>query len=327
MSEMPTDVLAVKPRILILSASGLARFVPALGALGGIRAYHRDAEIILLTARTTTAFAATAPYFDQVWTDETDGALDLRKLWELRARLQAQTFERIYDLNDTAHTRRLFWLMFGLRALPFNRRHIPWSGGVPGTELSHDDPRRGAMHLVDRWAAQLKIAGIGALLRPDLSWVARYVQSFTVPFRMNAPFVLVAATPGPGAPWPAERYGELARALAATGQIPVLVGPGVPPEVCAAVTEFCAEAVDLTGRATVNELVFLAWAATAAAGPDNGMMHLAAAAGCRSVVLYNGASDPALVGQRGAQVSVLRRPRLAEIPVGEVVACLESAKK
>jgi ADP-heptose:LPS heptosyltransferase len=142
MSGAPTDVLAVKPRILILSTSGLARLVPALGALGGIRAYHRDAEIILLTARTTSAFATTAPYFDQVWIDETDGECNMRKLWELRARLNAAAFERIYDLDDTPHSRRLFWLMFGRRALPFNRRQIPWSGGVPGTVLSHDDPRR-----------------------------------------------------------------------------------------------------------------------------------------------------------------------------------------
>ena len=55
-------------------------------------------------------------------------------------------------------------------------------------------------------------------------------------------------------------------------------------------------------------------------GPDNGVMHLTAAAGCPTVVLYNGASDPALVGQRGNKVTLLRRPHLGDIPVGEVAA-------
>ena len=66
-------------------------------------------------------------------------------------------------------------------------------------------------------------------------------------------------------------------------------------------------------------------AATAAVGPDNGIMHLAAVAGCRSVVLYDQASDPALVGQRGATVTILRRPRLMDIPAAEVIAANEKS--
>lgn len=96
----------------------------------------------------------------------------------------------------------------------------------------------------------------------------------------------------------------------------------MPAELCEVVQEMCPSTIDLTGKATVNELVFLAWAATAAVGPDNGVMHLMAAAGCRSVVLFNGASDPALVGQRGARVTILRRPQLSEVLIGEVLASL-----
>lgn len=326
---MSSDVaveLPQKPRLLIICTEGLKRFVPALGAMGGLRAAHRDAHITLLTARTTSAFAATAPYFDEIWTDDSDGKFagigHLRRLWALRAKLIAGAFDRIYDLDGSAHTHRLFWLMYGRRALPLNRRDIAWSGVIPGTTLSHEDPRRAAMHLVDRWAAQLKIAGLAAILRPDMSWVARQVTSFTVPFRMTEPFVMIAAAPGPGKAWAAERYGELARALADDGQTPVLMGPDVPAEICRTVAEMCPGAVDLTGRATVNEMVFLAWAATAAVGPDNGVMHLSAAAGCPTVVLFDGASDPALVGQRGNKVVILRRPQLADIPVGEVTAAI-----
>jgi ADP-heptose:LPS heptosyltransferase len=323
---LEADVTAApKPRLLVISTQGLKRFVPALGAMGSIRAHHPDAHIVLLTARATTAFAGTAPYFDEIWTDDTDGRLrgigDARRLWALRARLIARPFDRIYDLDANAHAWRLFWLMHGRKALTTQRKDIAWSGVIPGTALAHEDARRDAMHLVDRWAAQLRIAGIPVTLRPDMSWVARQVQAFTVPFRMTAPFVMIAPAPGPGAGWSAERYGELAAALADDGQIPVLMGPDVVPDVCAAVTQ-CPTAVDLTGRATVNEMVFLAWAATAAVGPDNGVMHLTAAAGCPTVVLYDSASDPALVGQRGNKVTILRRSHLGEIPVGEVVAAI-----
>ena len=68
------EIAPPRPRIWVISAGALERFVPALGAMGAIRAYHEDAEIVLLTARGSSAFATTAPYFDQVWVDETDGA-------------------------------------------------------------------------------------------------------------------------------------------------------------------------------------------------------------------------------------------------------------
>ncbi len=327
MMEREAAAVADKPRILVISAIGLERFIPALGIMGAIRAEHRDAHIVLLTTPAVSAFAAYAPYFDEVMVYETGGALQIRPLWDLRARLIATPFARVYDFDATPHSRRLFWLVYGARALPGKRRDIPWSGSIPGTALSDTDPRRAAKHLVDRWAAQLKIAGLGAPLRPDLSWVARQVESFTLPFSMTAPFVMMSATPGPGAPWPAERYGELARLLSLNGQTPVLVGTDMPSEVATTIAEFCPSAVDLSQRATVTEMVFLAWAATGAVGPDNGIMHLAAIAGCRTVVLYNNASDPALVGQRGNRVSILRRSTLAEIPVGEIIASLETPKK
>lgn len=310
----------LKQRILVISAQGLARFVPALGAMGAIRAHHSDTEIILLTARECSAFAATSPYFDQVWSDESEGSASFRRVWPMRAKLRIPPFDRVYDLDATAHSKRLFQVMYGWQS--FKPTGLPWSGEIPGTALAHTDPRRRAMHLADRWAAQVKVAGIGAILRPDLSWVARQVTSFAVPFRMTEPFVMIAASPGPGAAWSAETTGELASELMDAGQTPVLVGLDVPAELCAAVQEICPATVDLTGKATVNELVFLAWAATAVVGPDNGVMQLAAAAGCRTVVLFNSASDPALVGPRGARVTILRRPSLAEISVGEVIASL-----
>lgn len=151
----------------------------------------------------------------------------------------------------------MFHVMYGWQS--FTPKDIPWSGEIAGTALAYTDPRRKAMHLADRWAAQLKVAGIGAVLRPELSWVARQVTSFAVPFRMTEPFVMIAASPGPGAAWPAQTYGELARDLADAGQIPVLVGLGVPAELCEVVREMCPSTIALTGKATVNELVFLAW--------------------------------------------------------------------
>jgi hypothetical protein len=51
-------------------------------------------------------------------------------------------------------------------------------------------------------------------------------------------------------------------------------------------------------------------------------MHLLAAAGCRSVVLFSRASDPALCAPRGKEVTVLRQADLASLEVESVLAAL-----
>jgi hypothetical protein len=51
-------------------------------------------------------------------------------------------------------------------------------------------------------------------------------------------------------------------------------------------------------------------------------MHLIAAAGCPSVVLFSRDSDPALTAPRGRSVTVLGRPDLADLDLAPVLAAL-----
>ncbi|HEX7970524.1 MAG TPA: glycosyltransferase family 9 protein, partial [Stellaceae bacterium] len=88
------------------------------------------------------------------------------------------------------------------------------------------------------------------------------------------------------------------------------------------IAERCVTARDLTGRTSFGEVVALGRMALHAIGNDTGPMHLVAAAGCSATVLYSAASDPALTAPRGAQVTTLRRPDLADLAVEEVAATL-----
>jgi ADP-heptose:LPS heptosyltransferase len=310
-------------RILVIAAGGLGPLMQALPALAAIRDHHRTARIVALTAAEAVEFARALPYVDEVWTEMPPPWWQRAARRALADRLRGEGFARVYDLGGGAFGRQIFRLMFGPPADP---AAIPWNGDLSGTALA----LRGAPplgHLRDRLAAQLRAAGIVALPPPDLTWVAKAVTGFHLPVRMTEPFVLFATDPGPhGAIWPAERQAALAEALAREGTVPVLVGVRAAEEIAAAVCARCAQAVDLTARAAFTDLVFLAWAARGAVGADNGLMHLAAMAGCRAVVLYDAASDPARTGHRGADVLILRRPALAEIPVGEVAAALRQRR-
>jgi ADP-heptose:LPS heptosyltransferase len=80
--------------------------------------------------------------------------------------------------------------------------------------------------------------------------------------------------------------------------------------------------VDRDVVALVKDIVGLAQAAQHAVGTDAGAMHLIAAAGCASTVLYSAASDRALTAPRGAAVTILRRATLDSLAVEEVAATL-----
>ena len=177
------------------------------------------------------------------------------------------------------------------------------------------------MHTIERQADQLRRAGIAEVPRPDLGWAASDIARFALPA------TIVVLVPGgaahrPEKRWPIERYGALACRIAASGATPVVIGgPGEAP-LGAAVLAACPAARDLTGETTFGDIVALGKVARRAVGNDTGPMHLLVAAGCPATVLYSAASDPALTAPRGGDVTVVRRPALAELAVEEVAATL-----
>ncbi len=82
------------------------------------------------------------------------------------------------------------------------------------------------------------------------------------------------------------------------------------------------QARDLTGRTDFAQIAVLGARATLAVGNDTGPMHLIAAAGAPTLVLFSAASDPALCGPRG-HVAVLQSKNLADLPASQVISAVE----
>ena len=85
------------------------------------------------------------------------------------------------------------------------------------------------------------------------------------------------------------------------------------------IAQRCAEAIDLTGRTSLSELASLCRLASVVIGNDTGPMHISALTGCRTVVLFSRDSNPALCAPRGSQVTVIRRDRLQDLAVEDVL--------
>ena len=293
-------------RILVIRLGALGDVVLSFAAFAAIRAHHADDDITLLTTAPFADLARRAPWFDRV-------AIDARPAWWnvsglLRLRQQLRGFERVYDLQTSTRSSRYFRLA----------GRPPWSGIAPGCALPHANTRRDFLHTLERQREQLTMAGVTEVPDPELSWLTGETFDLPTPYALLVPG---AAPHRPAKRWPVPYFAELARLLAGRGITPVVLGTRAEAPLAAAIPA----AIDLTGRTEIADLAGLARGAAFAVGNDTGPMHLIAAVGCPSVVLFSADSDPALTAPRGpggAWPTVLRVPDLADLPVGRVAAAL-----
>ena len=301
-------------RVLVIKFGAMGDIVQATGPFTAIRSHHGDAHITLLTTKLFVDFAAAGAWFDDIWTDSRPSWRELRSWRESLKRLRGGQFDRVYDLQTSDRTAILFRL-YGLRRKP------EWSGTVAGCSHRHTNPRRDFIHTVERQAEQLAVAGITDVPPPDLDSITSDISRFGLP----SPYVLLV--PG-GSPhrhdkrWPAANYAELARRLIAKEITPVVVGGAAETQIATAIATFCVGSRDLTNETSMVDIVGLARGAAAAVGNDTGPMQVIATAGAPSVALFSNASDPDLCGQRGRDVTILRRHPLDDLSVDEVEANL-----
>jgi ADP-heptose:LPS heptosyltransferase len=297
-------------RILVIRLGALGDFVLSFSPFAAIRAHHAGAHVSLLTTPPFAEPAKRAPWFDAVLVDWRPSWWNLPGLWNLRSRLRG--FDLVYDLQTSSRSSGYFVLA----------GRPQWSGIAPGCSLPHDNRGRDSMHTLERQRDQLAMAGIDEFPPPALDWLTEAPPRFELPERY-AILVPGAAPHRAAKRWPAERFGALGKHLVARGNLPIVVGTRREAPLAEVIRRTCPEAVDLTGRTTITDIAAISARAAIAIGNDTGPMHLAAAVGCRSVVLFSAASDPALTAPRGpggAWPIVLRAPSLASLGVDEVLA-------
>jgi ADP-heptose:LPS heptosyltransferase len=308
--------------ILVIKLSALGDFVMALPAFARIRAAHPDARITLLTTPPFETLAGLSPYFDAV---ETDGRPQGLPAWlALVGRLRRAKFDRVYDLQTNDRTGLIFQ---ALRPGP-----PAWSGVAPGCALPHRNHARGAMHPLERHAQQLEQAGIWpeaptaplSAAPPDLSWILKKTVAPRRPVGAKPPRPTALLVPGssahrPEKRWPVKHYGALAAKLEAEGFDVLVLGALQEGELARGIQRHAPRARDLTGRTDFAQIAALGARAAVAIGNDTGPMHLIAAAGAPSVVLFSSASTPEQSAPRG-HVMVFQAPDLEDLAVETVLA-------
>lgn len=312
-SPMPTSPAA---RILVIKLSALGDFVLSIGSFQAIRKHHADAHITLLTTRPFVRLAEASGCFDEVWVDPRAPWWRIGAWIALIRRLRGAGFERVYDLQ---RSQRTAWY-FRLCGVP------EWVGTVAGCSHRYVPPAERALHITERETAQLERAGVGSVAPPDLSFIEADARRFELP-PAYALLVPGSAPHRPGKRWPAERYAELAAALAEGGMTPVLIGGAAERAVLGAIFEHCPAARNLCGRTDLFDIVSLARAARVAVANDTGPAHLIAAAGCPIVVLFSADSDPGKSGPPWPNARVLRQASLAEVSTKTVLGLVREIER
>jgi ADP-heptose:LPS heptosyltransferase len=301
-------------RILVVKLGALGDIVLALGPFAAIRQAHPDAHITLLTTRPYVEFLKPSGYFDDFWVDDRPSLLQINRWRALRQRLRGGRFDKVYDLQTSDRSGWYFRLL-GPGTRP------QWSGIARGCSHPHANPQRDFMHSIERQNEQMAMAGINSVPATDLSWVDAPIDRFGLADR----FCLLVPGGAPHRPakrWPAENYGALAEKLVADGLQSVILGTAEESSLAAQILARCEQAIDLTGQTNLSEIASLGQAACGAVGNDTGPMHMIVAAGCPSVVLFSGASDPSLTAPRGPDTAILQRGSLVDMSLDEVAAAL-----
>lgn len=304
-------------RILVIRWGPIGEFVLSLSAMARIRDAHLRDQIVLLTTRQFESLAKGSPYFDEVENDA--DAVGVGPTMGLVNRIKRARYDRVYDLQDDARSKMLFRLLWPGRPV--------WSGSANGARLRHRNPGRERMHILERQADQLAVAGIwpdaptdpGAAPAPDLSWILKKAP----PQRegMSRPKPYVVLSPGgstkPEKRWPVEQFAALANHFRALGFDIVVIGGPDESALARAIQRTVSQARDLTGRTDFAQIALLGARAALAVGNASGPVQLLAASGAPTIALFSSASDPRLMAPRG-YVTILQARSLADLPVAQV---------
>ncbi len=296
-------------RILVIKLGAIGDFFLALPAFQAIARHHPHAYVTLLTTAPFRDMAEASGWFERVVIDDKPRRNPLA--WLKLARFLNSGFHKVYDLQTSSRSNLYYKLLL---------KKPGWSGIARG--CSHPDPTpvRRAVHSFELRRAQLQTMGIEDVPFADLSWL-------TAGHRFRPPGKTVLLAPGasahrPEKRWPAGYYAALAADLEKRGLIPVVIGGRDEAETARLIALTAPATIDLTTRTSFFDIADLARDAVAAIGNDTGPMHLVAAVGCPSLVLFSSASDPAHSAPRGVDVRILRRDDLSALGVAEVEAAL-----
>lgn len=327
MTVAPASSFSDIKQVFILLTGDTKHFVQSLAAAQQIRKTFKRANITVLTTLENEHLAAACPQFNTIMTDgEVSG---FKPRLELIRTLRQKKFDWVFDLTGSEFTKKLH-----MGFLPFAPK---WSGPAKGCSHYFDLISRQHLHIIDKHAQQLELAGLGpdggypesTAPGPDLSWVfdARPSAPSMTPafFGLSRPYVLMV----PGGKtakkfWPLEDYKTLAQQLTKQGYMVAVINTTRDPHISQALANVHPKIKDLTGRTDQLQLIALAAQSSFAVGDHSTAMHMVAGSGVPSTVFFHSSQNPDQLAPRGQGVMALHANDLSTLAVEDVLRAMKS---
>ena len=282
-------------KILVLSPSWIGDCVMTQPMLRRLRERHPGCTIDVFAPKWSQAVYRRMPEADGILDNPFGhGALRLRERWRVGRELGKRGYDQVIATAGS--------LKMGLLAFATGIRRRTGYVGEQRYLLLNDIRRldKAALPLmVDRYTAlacesQADFDGVSS--RPAFAISPASVAAALAKYNLNTDKPVIAFCPGaeygPAKRWPARHFAETARHYAARGHQIWLFGShkdaAVAEEINALSGGLC---TNLCGKTALDDAIDLLACADTAFCNDSGLMHIAAAAGCRLVAIY-GSSSP-----------------------------------
>lgn len=297
-------------KICVIKLGALGDFILATAAFSDIRNKHKNDHITLITTKKMQAFLKNNPFFDEIIFDGRKPLWNIPYVLKMRKILSG--FDKIYDLQTNQRTN---WY-FRLAGKP------SWNGIAKGCSAMHDNPQRNNMHSLLRIAEQLKNSDIKPLSTTNIAYAKEDASDILKQNKVTKNFI--ALVPGgskhrPGKRWP--NFIELIELLNKQGKQSVLIGGADEEELLAQIAKKSG-AINLCGKANLNQLIDILDKSSAVIGNDTGPMHIAGALHKNGVTLFGAESDPKLCAPKSDNMHILHNKDFASISPQQVLDVL-----
>lgn len=291
-------------RLLVIKLGALGDFALSFSAFEAIRQHFPDAHIILLTTKPYRTLAKQTGYFNEVWEGGRPPWFKVIQIFNLMTKVRRERFDWVFDLQNSSRTRKYFYLLGG--------KARQWNSAVSPCSHPHMDANRLALHVVEDLEKQLLKTGIKTPKYPALSWLDNDYISRDLPKR----YALIEPGSSPlhlKKRWPAPYFITLCQWLISQGIVPVLDGGHAELDLCAAMIAAVPQAINMAGKTSMVDIMWLAKGAVLVVGGDTGPMHLAALAGGNCLSLFSNLARPARSAPWGSSVQVLQCNELTDL--------------
>ncbi len=300
--------------ILIIKLGALGDFILCTGPFKAIREYHKHAKITLLTTPTFAIMAKKTGWFDQIHIDNKPKAFNFIEWLKLRKFFNETNWSRIYDFQHNDRTSIYFRFL--------NKPKPEWSGIEKNCSHPHANPIRDKLHTIERQIEQLAIAGIKDVPKTDISWLSEEIDGFNLP-KNYALIVPGGSLHRKNKRWPENEYIKLAGYLLSKDIIPVIIGTKNEEDVAKKISKISDKIINLNDKTSISQIASLGRNAKISVGNDTGPMHILAATGCATLVIFSGESRPSETAPRGENINIIQRQNIKELFFENILGNIE----